>query len=163
MKVLIKVVNKGIFMTECIFKFLKSRNHTPFFFCLLAHGTINTGAYSFAQFQEGGEGRKTHFKSFTDLGVLIYSFRKATQTPHVHLPWTCLDLRKFTMVDFLRECWTLVRTIHSIEKASTYTMFPRCSTILILRTFPQKSCVYLKGLCERTEAPLKREKILFSS
>lgn len=74
----------------------------------------------------------------------------------VHHRWTWLDFRKFTTVDFLRECGALVDTSHSTEKESTYTTFPRCSTIVILRTFPQKSRVYLKGLCERTEAPLKR-------
>lgn len=55
------------------------------------------------------------------------------------------------MVDFLKECWALVYIIHYTEKDSTSITFFRCSTIVILRTFPQKSYVYLKGLWETTE------------
>lgn len=37
-----------------------------------------------------------------------YFFRNAS--------WTCLDLRKFTVIDFLKECWAPIYIIHYAEK-----------------------------------------------
>lgn len=147
-------------MTECTSKFPESRNHTPFF---QSSGTLDNQYWctQLCTILGGRRVQKAPLQEFhPEPGVLIYSFRKATR---VHHRRTCLDLRKFATVDFLRECGARVDTSHSTEKESTYTTFPRCSTIVILRTFPQKSRVYLKGLCERTRHPSRGGTILFRS